>query len=553
MYKILYENPNEDIFTRLLNIRKIDDNIDDFLNPTFVKYRQDPFLLEWMDSATKRVISAIENKEKIMIFGDYDADWISSSFVIYKFFTKFLNYKKISIRLPNRIKDGYWIKNHHIDEIKDLWVTLIITVDNWITAVNEVLYAKKLGIDMIITDHHKALEKLPDALSIINPQISNTFTSKELAWVWVAFKFISALSSKLINNIETKQKILNYFLPIVAIWTVWDCVPLINENRLLVKKWLELLTSKDWIPTSVKNLLKFLNINKEVSTFHIGFMIAPRLNAWWRIVDPIESLKCLLNSDEQTQFPMLESLELLNTQRKKTEDIMLKLANEQVDSNKKIIIVASEEFHEWIVWLIAWRLWEKHYKPTIVLTIKKDEWIAVWSLRWPDYFDIVNMLKVADWYLERYWWHKQAWWLTVKLENLDTVFKIFEDYANNNIPDNIQRIIEVDTKIYDNEINTNSLEKIHLLAPFGEWNQEPLFLIDNVNIGSVEKVWKNWNWHMKMHWSKNWQKFQIMLRWKWSEINWIDKNISKKIIWKVKKDDFNWGFFIDWNNIIDEN
>ncbi|MEF2175558.1 MAG: DHHA1 domain-containing protein, partial [Candidatus Absconditabacteria bacterium] len=230
----------------------------------------------------------------------------------------------------------------------------------------------------------------------------------------------------------------------------------------------------------------------------------------------------------------------------------LKLANEQVDSTKKIIIVTSEEFHEGIVGLIAGRLGEKHYKPTVVLTIKPQEGIAVGSLRGPDYFDIVNMLKVADGYLERYGGHKQAGGLTVKLENLDTVCKIFEDYANSNIGDNIQRIVEVDTKIYDNEINVNSLEKIHLLAPFGEGNQEPIFLIDKVNIGNIEKVGKTGNGHMKMHGNKNGQKFQIMLRGKGGEIDGIDKNTSKKIIGKVKRDDYNGGFFIDGNNIIDE-
>lgn len=551
MYNILYENPDEDLFSRLMKVRKIEDNFEDFINPSFSKYWIDPFALNDIQKAIDRVLFAIKKNEKIMIFGDYDVDWITSSYLIYTFFTKYLWYNNISIRLPNRLEDWYGIKSYHLDEIKKLWVSLVITVDNWITAIWEALHAKKLWIDMIITDHHKNLDELPDAFALVNPHVSPDYSFKWLAWVWVAFKFVTAIANKVITDNSIKKEIINYLLPIVCIWTVADCVPLVNENRLFVKMWLDIINNRKWIPPSLENLLNYLKIKWKIDTFHIWFLIAPRLNASWRMVTPYESLHCLLNQDSCKQLQFLDKMEELNTQRKKMQDDAYKQAEKIVDFDKKVLIYHSEELHDGIVWLVAWRLTEKYHKPSVVFAVKKHEWIATASLRWPEYFDIVNMLNKASKYLITFGGHKQAGWLTTKIENLQTVVEIFYKYCDKNIKnkDTIKQI-NIDTYLYPWEMKDTKIWEIERLAPFGEWNQEPLFMLEKISFNKAEKVWKNWNWHLKIHANKSWINFPILFWWKWADIDSVERNVEKDIVWKVRADTFNWWFFIDWVDII---
>ncbi len=235
-YTLLCQHPDADLFTRLMKVRNIQDNLEDFLDPNFATYRQDPHTLKDMDTALDRVMQAIEKEEKIMIFGDYDVDGIMSSYVIYTFFTKFLNYKNISIRLPHRTRDGYGLKRQHVDDIHAAECTLIITVDNGITSHDEVAYARELGIDVIITDHHQALDTIPEAVAILNPQVSPDMHFKEICGALVAFKYCLALADRYTWDREKKKEAFDRLLPFVAIATVADCMPLVHENRLLVKK-----------------------------------------------------------------------------------------------------------------------------------------------------------------------------------------------------------------------------------------------------------------------------------------------------------------------------
>lgn len=551
-YQILYENTNENIFSRLMKIRNIDDDIESFLNPSFSNYWLDPYLLNDFDKAIYRIEKAIQNNEKIMVFGDYDVDWITWSYLIYTFFSKFLGYKNISIRLPNRLEDWYWIKDYHLDEIKSQWVSLVITVDNWITAIKEAIHARNIWLDIIITDHHKQLDEIPQWYAVVNPQISPNYYFKWISWVWVAFKLVSALSNKLIKDNEKKKQVINYLLPIVAIWTVADCVPLVHENRLFVKLWLEYINKRKWIPPSLDNFLNYLNIKWDIDTFHIWFLIAPRINAWWRIMSPYDSLHCLLYSDPVKQIKYLDKIEELNQERKKIQEELFKKADQLIDKEKNILIAASDWFHEWIIWIVAWRLTEKHYKPSIILAIDEEKWVAVWSLRWPDYFSVIELLYHIWEDLDRFWWHKQAWWMTVKLDKLETVINKIYEYCEKNIQtQEIKKLIYVDTPIYNWELKTEILWDIDKFAPYWEWNPQPIFLLEDIVVNSAEKVWKTGNWHLKLHVSKAWNNFPVLFWGKWWEIENIERNIPKKIIWKIRKDEFNWWFFIDWNSIID--
>lgn len=235
---------------------------------------------------------------------------------------------------PDRLQDGYGLKNKHLDAIKSKGVSLIITVDNGITSVQEAEYAKKLGIDLIITDHHHALETIPDAYAVINPQVSPAYPFKGVAGVGVAFKFINAMLEKSTFPAEKKRKIFNYFLPIVAIGTVADVVPLVHENRVMVKRGLELINHfSEQIPQSLQGFLAYLNLKGNVDTFHIGFVIGPRINAGGRIESPYDSLKILLYEGEE-QLRYLDKIETINTERRKMQDQAFRLAEKKVNPDE---------------------------------------------------------------------------------------------------------------------------------------------------------------------------------------------------------------------------
>ena len=213
--------------------------------------------------------------------------------------------------------------------------------------------------------------------------------------------------------------------------------------------------------------------------------------------------------------------------------------------SQNILIVADEEFHEWIVWIVAGKLTEKYYKPSAIFKIDKEKNIAVASLRWPDYFNIIEMLAQAENIMIRFWGHKQAWWLAVELSKLDDLMDFMKDYCNKNIKESdLKKSLKIDTKIYSHEWDNETLNDIEKLAPFGEWNKEPVFIIDNLKIKKVEKVWKNWWGHLKIHWELDWKKLTTMFRSKWGECEKFDMD-EISIVGKIKKDSYNWWFFVD--------
>lgn len=549
-YKILCEDRKLGLIERLLKVRGINDDADIFLDPKCKDYRNDPFKLNDMDKAVNRIIDAVKNKEKIMIFGDYDCDWVTSSYILYEFFTKYLWYKNISIMYPDRIEDWYWLKNKHVDIMKEKNIDLIITVDNWITSIEETEYSKSKWIDIIITDHHKNLEKLPDATAVVNPVISPDYWCGYLAWVWVAFKLISALLEKSKFDSDKKNKIFNYFLPIVAIWTVADIVPLLWENRLFVKKWLDLINcNRKSIPQSLQWFLDYLNL-KDVDSFHIWFVIWPRINAWWRIDSPYTSLNVLLHTWDK-QLEALKRIDSINAERKKMQEDSFKIAEEKLDLNQKILIAEHEDFHEWIVWIVSGKITEKYNKPSIVFKIDNEKWLAVASLRWPEYFNVIDMIQENSDILERFWWHKWAGWLCVKLENLAELKSRIQKYCMEKISDDdLEKITYIDTKFFEDERDESIIKNIDKLWPFWEWNNEPVFLFENIKNNWVQKVGKNWNGHMKIHWTLWERNIDFIFWWKWDMIKDIENRNEINIVWKIKKDDFNGWYIVNWIEII---
>jgi len=540
-FKLLEEDTSLPLLERLLKIRGIEDPLEDFLNPTFKYYRKDPFLFEDMSKAVERILQAIKNWERIVVFGDYDVDGITSSFTIFYFIRKFLWYQNITIRLPSRLKDGYGIKPHHVEEIANLWASLLITVDNWTTAYQPLELARKKWIDVIITDHHHAPATLPQAYAIINPNASS-YPFKGLAGVGVAFKLCSALASKTLKTSQQKKQFFDFFLPIVALGTVADIVPLLDENRLFVKKWLELLNQGKW-PQAMQNFIKHLKL-KNVDTYHMAFLIAPRLNAWGRMQSPYDALKTLLYATPQKRQQQADSLENLNNQRKNLQDQLFKKAEKLVDLQKPILIAASEDFHEGIIGLIAGKLTEKYNKPSVVLSLKPGKWIGVASLRSPEYFSVIQLLEEMESYLLKFGGHSQAGGFTVELENLQALVQSIYSYWEKHIdPQAAKKVLEVDTVV--SEKDADQLPKVPLLAPFGEGNPAPVLYFPELQVQEVYQVGKNGSSHLKIL-AQIWDKqIPVLFRGKGELASSLQPGQKIAVIGKIKTDDFNGGFFVD--------
>ena len=549
-YEILNQDNNLSLLERLLAVRQVSDDPALFLNPRFADYRKDPFLLNDMDKGVARIIDALKKQEKIMIFADYDVDGVTSSYCVYRFITRFLGYSNISVMYPDRLQDGYGLKNKHLDEMKKKGVQLVITVDNGITSVNEAQYAKEIGIDLVITDHHHALDRVPEAVAVINPQVSPKYDFKGLAGVGVAFKLINALLAKSKFTNEKKNQIFNYFLPIVAIGTVADIVPLVWENRVIVKRGLEIINKNpELMPKSLRGFLAALNLKENVDTYHIGFVIGPRINAGGRIESPYDSLRILLcETEDQAQY--IEKIENINTERRRLQDKAFRIAEKRVDPDQTFLYVCDEEFHEGIVGIVSGRITEKYNKPSAVFKIDIEKGHAVASLRGPGYFSVIDMISTAAPYLLRFGGHKWAGGLTVGLDHLDHVIQIFQDYCQREITsDQLEKVTQVDTVLLDHEWNDEELRDIALLAPFWEGNQEPLFMFDHIKVARVEAIWKKSN-HLKIY-GQFWEKTVVIMMWGKGEEVWlIPQKIS--IVGKVKPDSYNGGYFIDWVDWIKE-
>ncbi len=549
-WRILHDHPDQTLLERLFAVRNITDQADDFLNPSYARYWQPASDFDGVAIASQRIIEAMERQEKIMIFGDYDVDGIVSSFTLYTFFRTLLNYPHISIRLPHRQNDGYGIQVKHIDMIKEAGVSLIITVDNGITAIEPARHAKELGIDMIITDHHKPLEILPDAFTIINPHLTPSLRFKELCGTTVAYKLCTHLASLLITDPAQKTRMQDMLLPLVAIATVADCMPLVDENRLLVGKGLEIInTRRDKMIPSLAQFIDHLNI-KVAEAYHIWFMIAPRLNAAGRMGSAHDGLDCLLTQDIAKQLLLLEQLEERNVERKSIQEDLYQSALSQIDTDNNFLAAVGDEFHEGVIGIVAGKIAEKWKRPTLIGAIDKEANTMVASLRGPKWFHIVKMLQDAQHLLLRFGGHAQAGGLTVALDKLDDLLSHLQSYCRENFDSDEEGHITVDTRIHAHELNAKSMAAIHLLWPFGEGNPEPSFLIENLMITESSKIGSKGAGHLKLQAKHGNASVTILQRWKGDLHNAISKDTPTTLIWRVKKDTYKGGFYMEGIHIL---
>lgn len=457
---------------------------------------------------------------------------------------------------PDRLKDGYGMKVHHVDTIKAAGHDLIITVDNGITSIQEMMHAKNLWLQVIITDHHKALDIVPNADAIINPQVSPWYEFKWLCWAGVVLKFTSALLKKSTLSEEIRQSIMSHFIPIVAIATVADCVPLLWENRALVKRWLAQMTRRSDMLPSLNGLLDFVNISGPMKSFHIGFIIWPRINAGGRLATGYDSLKTLLYTGEK-QIECLKSLDEINDRRKKLQADALEIALQQINLDDNILLAMDKSFHEGIVGIVSGRITEKYNKPSIVLHISESKWIAVGSLRGPEYFDVMTMMQWIQaqsfWHgsqsdsgiLIKYGGHKQAGGMSLRREDISLLQKLLQEYSLQITPEQTKKTINVDTLIHAHERNKEILDPLDHMEPFGKQNEEPLFVLQDTIIKSVEKVGTRWKGHLKISVNHGGKHIDTLYRSKGDLTDEYTVGDTIDIVGKVKFDGYKQQHYID--------
>lgn len=456
------------------------EKINVFLNPTRKDF-YNPFLMPDMEIAVKRIVKAIENKEKIMIYGDYDADGITSITVLKKYLNEIG--LKTGEYIPNRLNEGYGLNKDAISKIYNDGYKLMITVDCGISGLEEVDYANSLGMEIIITDHHEPAEKLPEAIAVIDAKRKdNKYPFNQLAGVGVVFKLIQAISTEL--KLEEKEYL--KYLDLVCIGTISDIVPLVDENRVIAKLGLKLIEKTKNI--GLKTLLNIADLRKIDSTA-ISFGVAPRINACGRMGFQEEALQLFLTEDSGEATKIAKRLVQFNQERQAKEKQIFEEVIEKIEKDnkdKKCIVLAEENWHHGIIGIVASKITEIYYKPSILICLEGDK--GKGSGRSVPGFDLYTALTKCSDYIEKFGGHSMAIGITIKKENFEKLKEAIEKYAQESNISDIMPIINIDKEINLKNINIEEVKSLELLEPFGEGNKMPLFLLRNLKIDSIRAL-----------------------------------------------------------------
>ena len=452
------------------------------MNPTRNDFF-DPFLMNDMDIAIKRIKKAIENQEKVIIYGDYDVDGITSITVL-KSFLKDVGLD-VDYYIPNRLEEGYGLNKNAIDEIAKKEYKLMITVDCGISAIEEVDYANSLGIEVIITDHHEPGDEIPKALAVVdNKRKDNKYPFRELAGVGVAFKVSQALAQSM--NIREEEYL--KYLDIVCVGTISDIVPLVSENRVITKLGLKLVKQ-----TRNMGLRAIINSSgySQINSTTISFGVAPRINACGRMGKAEQALKLLLSKDIYEVNKLTQELNSYNRERQEIEkeifeNVLTKIEQNNLAKNRTIV-VGGENWHHGVIGIVSSKITEKYFKPSILLSFEEDG-TGKGSGRSIPGFDLHEALMKCENCLEKFGGHSMAVGLTIKKENLEQFYKEFEKIAEENKTENIVPIINVDAKIELDKIDKSVVEDLKQLEPFGEANKTPTFALKNIRIDSIRAL-----------------------------------------------------------------
>lgn len=452
-----------------------------FLEPTRNDF-YDPFLLPDMEKAVDRIIEAINNQEKVMIFGDYDVDGITSVTVLKKFLKE--RGLETGYYIPNRLEEGYGLNKEAVEKIIEQGYTLIITVDCGISGIEEIEECNKLGVQTIVTDHHEQGENIPNAYAVIDAKRKdNKYPFRELAGVGIVFKLIQAISTKL--NLEEKEYL--KYLDIVAVGTISDIVPLINENRVIAKLGLMLIKMTKNI--GLRELIIASNY-KQIDSNTISFGIAPRINACGRMGHQEEALKLFLTDNIVEAKEITNKLNKYNSERQEKEGNIFKQALEKLQTenieNRNTIVLGGDNWYHGVIGIVASKLTESFFKPTILVCFEGED--GKGSGRSIPSFDLHEALSYSGNYLEKFGGHAMAVGLTLKKENFESFKEKFEEFAEQKNIKQIIPTIKIDCEISKNDLKLETVEELKKLEPFGEKNQRPCFVYKGLKINSIRAL-----------------------------------------------------------------
>lgn len=463
-----------------------------FFRPTLDDLH-DPFLMKDMDKAVKRILTAIENQENILVFGDYDVDGTTAVSLVSSYLKTF--YPNIATYIPDRYNEGYGISYLGIDFADDNDFSLIIALDCGIKSIEHIDYAKQKGIDFIICDHHRPGDSVPNAVAVLDPKQEDcNYPYKELCGCGVGFKLIQALASTKNQSVDD----LVPYLDLVATAIAADIVPITGENRVLAKFGLEVINSNP--RAGIKALIK--NVKKAtLSITDVVFIIAPRINAAGRIKHGNYAVELLTEFDLSQAIQFAAEIETFNADRKNLDKQITKEALSQIiDNNEEdrfSTVVYQEDWHKGVIGIVASRLVENYYRPTIVFT-KSGEKLAA-SARSVKDFDIYNALEACAEHLEQFGGHMYAAGMTIKEEKLQAFKQAFEEFVQKTIhPDLLTPEISIDLEINFDDINPKLLRILKQFEPFGPENMTPIFLTKNVFDSGYPKQLGSDNEHLRL-------------------------------------------------------
>jgi len=457
--------------------------IDKFLNGRLSDL-YDPFLLDDMGPAVERVLDAVARRERIMIYGDYDVDGITSVALLANVFTNM--HADYGYYLPNRITEGYGISKEGLERCHKNSYRLLVTVDCGITSVEEIAYARELGMDVIVTDHHEPGDTLPDCLAIINPKrADSTYPFKDLAGVGVTFKLVQGLITRAVERgmLDRANVNLKHKLDLVALGTVADTVTLLDENRLLVKHGLKQLSKSERI--GLQELKAVSNVNEEITSYDVAYRLAPRLNAVGRLGDARSGVELLRSEDEKEAFNLATLIEQNNRKRQTIEQEILQeveaVVAHTVDlASTRTIVLASDRWHLGVVPIVASRIAKTYHRPAAIISTESG--MGKGSARSVGDLDLLGSFRECEDLLESYGGHRLAAGFQIKPEHIEEFRVRFDEVTRRRFPGaepfTPSLNIEVVTDL--SEVTLNFVRQLQVLEPFGHGNAQPVFASQGV-------------------------------------------------------------------------
>ena len=477
------QNNISELLARILLNRSFEDKdtIDIFLHPK-IDNLYDPFLMNDMQIAVDTIIESCNNHEKITIYGDYDVDGITSVAVLKMFFADMG--VEAEHYLPSRLEEGYGLNNNALDKIAANGTKLLITVDCGISAYEEVEYAKSLGLKVIVTDHHECPEVLPNALAVVDAKRpDSTYPFNSLAGVGATFKLIQAISYRL----EFERKRYLKYIDIVALGTIADIVPLVDENRIIVNFGLILMKQTRNIGLQALMRVSGYESGDSLNSTAVSFGLAPRINASGRMGKADLALELLLEKDIDKAYKIALELSETNKERQDVEKAIIDEALNIIERDKlyekDIIVVYNKNWHHGVIGIVASKITELYYKPSILISI--EDGIGKGSGRSVEGFDLHEALSNCTELLLKFGGHEMAIGLSIAEENLEKFTEKVEQIAKEKGTKDLQATVKVDAEISAQDISYQTLQEIELLKPFGEANPAPVFAYKNVKVEGV--------------------------------------------------------------------